>query len=201
MKKYIKKTKCCDAYSTYHEDGTLCCKVCWNEVEIGEGDGSEYEEVEESKTTKSYNKLIDESLLDEILDYKISYNVQGVTREIYIGGKNNMEHFINESIPFFDGFESAKVYALVPTRSQDLQSDEEWIIYMDIEAIPQEPTDMIKGLLDIQECMGSGLFQLDSETEDEMMEQGCISMYTEDMQEQLDEAIKLLKLIQKLGGK
>jgi len=136
-----------------------------------------------------------------ILDYKIRYKVQGVTREIYISGKSNMEHFINESIPFFDGFESAKVYALVPTRSQDLQSDEDWTLYMTIENIPQEPTDMIKGLLDIQECMGSGMFQLDSETETMMMAQGCISTYAEDMEEQLDEAIKLLKLIQKLGGK
>tara|TARA_A100001201_G_C3973047_1_gene166246 strand:+ start:345 stop:542 length:198 start_codon:yes stop_codon:yes gene_type:complete len=58
---------------------------------------------------------------------------------------------------------------------------------------------IIKGLEDIRECIGSGLFQLDCEIEDEMMEQGCISMYTEDMQEQLDEAIKLLKLIQKIG--
>jgi len=72
---------------------------------------------------------------------------------------------------------------------------------MKIEAIPQEPSDMIQGLLDIQECMSSNLFQLDSETEDEMMEKGFISMYTEDMQEQLEQAIKLLKVIQKLGGK
>jgi len=134
--------------------------------------------------------------------YRIYYKVQGTVRSIFIdGGKENMEHFINESIPLFDGFERADIYALVPTRSQNLQSDEEYELYMTIENIPQEPTDMIKGLLDIQECMGSSLFQLDSETEDEMMEQGCISMYTEDMQEQLDEAIKLLKLIQKLGGK
>tara|TARA_R100001082_G_scaffold15920_1_gene8099 strand:- start:161 stop:358 length:198 start_codon:yes stop_codon:yes gene_type:complete len=58
---------------------------------------------------------------------------------------------------------------------------------------------IIKGLEDIQECMGSDLFQLDSETEDEMLKEGCISMYTEDMQEQLEQAIKLLKLIQKIG--
>tara|TARA_R100001594_G_scaffold19351_1_gene37755 strand:+ start:151 stop:348 length:198 start_codon:yes stop_codon:yes gene_type:complete len=58
---------------------------------------------------------------------------------------------------------------------------------------------IIKGLEDINECMGSGLFQLDSETEDEMLEGGCISMYAEDMQEQLEQAIKLLKLIQKIG--
>ena len=34
-------TDCCGAYSTYH-DQTLCCKRCWNEVEIGEGDGNEF---------------------------------------------------------------------------------------------------------------------------------------------------------------
>jgi len=31
-------TKCCNAYSTYHDD-VLCCKKCWKEVEVGEGDG------------------------------------------------------------------------------------------------------------------------------------------------------------------
>ena len=35
-----KLTKCCNTYSTYHDE-TLCCKVCWREVESGEGDGTE----------------------------------------------------------------------------------------------------------------------------------------------------------------
>ena len=34
-------TNCCGVYSTYHGDD-LCCKVCWNLVEIGEGDGNEW---------------------------------------------------------------------------------------------------------------------------------------------------------------
>ena len=33
-------TDCCGAYSTFH-DMTLCCKKCWREVGVGEGDGSE----------------------------------------------------------------------------------------------------------------------------------------------------------------
>ncbi len=37
----IKLTKCCNSYSTYYED-TLCCKVCYKEVEFGEGDGTEF---------------------------------------------------------------------------------------------------------------------------------------------------------------
>ncbi len=31
-------TKCCGAYSTYFDD-ELVCKVCFENVEIGEGDG------------------------------------------------------------------------------------------------------------------------------------------------------------------
>ena len=145
--------------------------------------------------------LSKESLLDTITEFKIHYRVDGRSFSIGIDGKENMEKFVSETLPFFDNFEIAQVYALVPTRSQDLQSDERYDLYMKIEGIPQEPSDMIQGLLDIQECMSSNLFQLDSETEDEMMEKGFISMYTEDMQEQLEQAIKLLKVIQKLGGK
>lgn len=39
--KQIKLTKCCKAYSTYYDE-TLICKKCYNEVEVGEGDGTEY---------------------------------------------------------------------------------------------------------------------------------------------------------------
>lgn len=51
MKRYdpedgTRLTDCCGAYSTYHDEGdgetfVLCCKNCWDEVEPGEGDGSE----------------------------------------------------------------------------------------------------------------------------------------------------------------
>ena len=43
----MRLTDCCAAHSTYH-DTTLCCKVCWQEVELGEGDGSEYKEVDDA---------------------------------------------------------------------------------------------------------------------------------------------------------
>ena len=33
-------TKCCEAYSTYYDD-ELVCKVCFENVEVGEGDGVE----------------------------------------------------------------------------------------------------------------------------------------------------------------
>ena len=39
MSENIKLTNCCNAYSTYHDE-TLCCKKCWREVEVGEGDGT-----------------------------------------------------------------------------------------------------------------------------------------------------------------
>ena len=40
-------TSCCGSYSTYMDDGyngltMLCCKKCYNEVDFGEGDGSEF---------------------------------------------------------------------------------------------------------------------------------------------------------------
>lgn len=34
-------TDCCGAYSTFF-DGELACKKCYEDVEFGEGDGSEY---------------------------------------------------------------------------------------------------------------------------------------------------------------
>ncbi len=45
MKRYdddgMRLTDCCGAHSTYSQsDATLCCKACWHEVSIGEGDGN-----------------------------------------------------------------------------------------------------------------------------------------------------------------
>ena len=37
----MRLTDCCAAHSTFC-DGAQCCKVCFEEVEVGEGDGSEY---------------------------------------------------------------------------------------------------------------------------------------------------------------
>ena len=47
----IKLTNCCKAYSTYHDE-TLICKSCYNEVEVGEGDGTEIEQSEYSPVYK-----------------------------------------------------------------------------------------------------------------------------------------------------
>ena len=45
MKNYdengMRLTDCCAAHSTFCDDAR-CCKVCFEEVEVGEGDGSEY---------------------------------------------------------------------------------------------------------------------------------------------------------------
>jgi hypothetical protein len=42
----MRLTNCCAADSTYMDDGIggedLCCKACYYEVEVGEGDGNEY---------------------------------------------------------------------------------------------------------------------------------------------------------------
>lgn len=44
----INLTNCCNSYSTYHDE-TLCCKVCWGEVKVGEGDGTKYNEINMNK--------------------------------------------------------------------------------------------------------------------------------------------------------
>ena len=40
----LRLTDCCGAFSTYMDDGegdvVLCCKQCYNEVPIGQGDGT-----------------------------------------------------------------------------------------------------------------------------------------------------------------
>ena len=58
--------------------------------------------------------------------------------------------------------------------------------------------DIIKALQSISELMGSGLFQLDNETENELLETGCIEMDINEMEINLDKAIFLLKEIKKL---
>ncbi len=46
---HMRLTDCCSAVSTYMDDETgtfddlvLCCKNCYEEVEIGQGDGNEF---------------------------------------------------------------------------------------------------------------------------------------------------------------
>lgn len=39
----MRMTDCCGAASTYME-GQLCCKACYNLVDFGEGDGTEWQE-------------------------------------------------------------------------------------------------------------------------------------------------------------
>ena len=57
---------------------------------------------------------------------------------------------------------------------------------------------MIKALQSISELMGSGLFQLDNETEDELLQTGCIETDTKEMEICLDKAIVLLREIKEL---
>ena len=58
--------------------------------------------------------------------------------------------------------------------------------------------DMIKALQSISELMGSGLFQLDNETEDELLQTGCIETDKKEMEICLDKAIVLLREIKEL---
>ena len=43
---HMRLTDCCSVVSTYMDDGTgldvLSCKKCYEEVEVGEGDGNEF---------------------------------------------------------------------------------------------------------------------------------------------------------------
>lgn len=41
MSNHIKLTSCCNAHSTFDENGELYCKACFEQVPAGEGDGSE----------------------------------------------------------------------------------------------------------------------------------------------------------------
>ncbi len=57
-------TSCCGSYSTYADCGTsehvevLCCKVCWCEVDFGEGDGSEFRpEMSEADIDRYYKNV------------------------------------------------------------------------------------------------------------------------------------------------
>ena len=81
MEKAIKKTKCCNSYSTYHDE-TLCCKTCWREVEVGEGDGTEYKDGTKKKELTfqlSENKTRDERYQEiEEREEQIQKNLVGI---------------------------------------------------------------------------------------------------------------------------
>ena len=57
---------------------------------------------------------------------------------------------------------------------------------------------MIKSLEEIAELMRSNLFQLDNETEEEIKEVGIISKYQEELLEDLENAIHVLKEIKEV---
>jgi len=40
----MRATDCCGSHSTHVENGSLCCKTCWEEVSVGEGDGCDYQQ-------------------------------------------------------------------------------------------------------------------------------------------------------------
>tara|TARA_R100001163_G_C5064428_1_gene202045 strand:- start:3157 stop:3369 length:213 start_codon:yes stop_codon:yes gene_type:complete len=66
----------------------------------------------------------------------------------------------------------------------------------------EEKNQLINGLYSIRECMICELFQLDNETEDELIETGCIEMPTDEMLLCLEEAISIIEKLKKnkLGG-
>ena len=63
---------------------------------------------------------------------------------------------------------------------------------------PEEGDQVMAGLYSIRECLTSKLFQLDNETESELVEVGAIEMDTEEMAMCLDDAISLLEKVRNL---
>ena len=57
--------------------------------------------------------------------------------------------------------------------------------------------EIIDILLDIQECMDNGMYDLNEETEEEMLEAGAIDNDVEKQKEGLEEAISVLKIASK----
>ena len=62
----------------------------------------------------------------------------------------------------------------------------------------EEIKQTLRGLHNISELMGSGLFQLDNETESEMLDAEVIEMDTYEMHYCLNEAIAILEKIKGL---
>ena len=56
---------------------------------------------------------------------------------------------------------------------------------------------LISILTDVSELIGSGLYQLDNETEDELFDEGIIENYSDVYEHGVDEAINILKHIVK----
>ena len=63
---------------------------------------------------------------------------------------------------------------------------------------PEEQQQVMAGLYSIRELMNNGMFQLDSETEDDMLDCGAIEVEVEEMRMCLDDAITLLEKEAKL---
>ena len=64
--------------------------------------------------------------------------------------------------------------------------------------ITEEQDQVSLGLYSILELMNNGMFDIDCETEDEMMECGAISMHTEEMIICLEDAIDFLEKVKKI---
>tara|TARA_R100001594_G_scaffold3204_1_gene12245 strand:+ start:987 stop:1196 length:210 start_codon:yes stop_codon:yes gene_type:complete len=60
--------------------------------------------------------------------------------------------------------------------------------------------ELISILTDVSELIGSGLFQLDNEIEDELFDEGVIENYSDVYEHGVDEAIKILKNMLKIRG-
>ena len=56
---------------------------------------------------------------------------------------------------------------------------------------------MLTSLKEIAELMGSNLFQIDGETEEELLEEKVISKYQEELLNDLEDAISLLEKLKK----
>jgi len=80
----MRLTTCCAAHSTYMDDGIggmdLCCKACYYEVEVGEGDGNEYKKREITKN----------ELMQEIVDLFAQHSYQATPNLVRAYAKRMM---------------------------------------------------------------------------------------------------------------
>ena len=62
----------------------------------------------------------------------------------------------------------------------------------------EENNQLISILSDISELLGNGIFSIDSELEEELMEEGCINNYSDVYEGAINEVIRLIKMLNKI---
>lgn len=89
-------TPCCGSYSTYSEEGYLVCRNCYQEVRMGEGDGSMYLTEEELRNLREKKLTRDASRKEEEMKFELkavkiakhlSRETEAFSASLYLNGK------------------------------------------------------------------------------------------------------------------